>query len=230
MLGKNIIAHRGIFDNKKVPEHSIMAIEKAVKLGFSIEIDIQLTKDNKVVVFHDYNLDRMTKENGFIQEKEYSEIKEINLLDTKEVIPTLREVLEVVDNRVLLDIEIKNTKRISVTCDVVMDDLKNYNNYVLKSFNPKIVHYLKKNYPNIKVGLLLKKNYSNKIINSLMKSNFILKYCRPDFLAISKSLAKTKKYQKLSHKYPTMIWTIESDDDTSCDDYIYICNISPKKN
>ena len=51
-----------------------------------------------------------------------------------------------------------------------------------------------------------------------------------DFLAISKSLAKTKKYQKLSKKYPTMIWTIESDDDTSCDDFIYICNIRPKKN
>ena len=230
MVGKNIIAHRGIFDNKKIPENSLSAIEKALNLGYSIEIDVQLTKDNKIVVFHDYTLERMTKEKGFIQEIEYSKLKSITLLDTKERIPTLSDVLKLVDNKVLLDIEIKNTKRIKDTCNTLMRDLGNYNNYILKSFNPKIVHFLKRCYPNVKVGLLLKKNYSNKIISSLMRSNFILKYCKPDFLAISKSLAKTKKYQKLSKKYPTMIWTIESDDDTSCDDFIYICNIKPKKN
>ena len=55
-----MIAHRGLFDNhSEAPENSLAAFRKAVDQGFGIELDVQLTKDGKLVVFHDFDLKRM---------------------------------------------------------------------------------------------------------------------------------------------------------------------------
>ena len=51
-----IIAHRGIFNNLNIPENSIKSFKKALRLGYPIELDVHLTKDNILVVFHDHNL------------------------------------------------------------------------------------------------------------------------------------------------------------------------------
>ena len=61
-----IVAHRGIYNNINIPENSILAFKKALKYNYSIELDIQMTKDNVIVVFHDNNLERMTKINNKI--------------------------------------------------------------------------------------------------------------------------------------------------------------------
>ena len=55
-----LIAHRGIHDNIDIPENTLQAFKKAVKNNISIELDVQLTKDNVLVIFHDDNLKRMT--------------------------------------------------------------------------------------------------------------------------------------------------------------------------
>ena len=73
-INSKIIAHRGIFDNIKIPENSIKAFQKAIDKNIPIELDVQLTKDNVLVVFHDYTLDRMTSQKGILQKKTYEEI------------------------------------------------------------------------------------------------------------------------------------------------------------
>ena len=55
-----IIAHRGIHNNLDIPENSIKSFKEAIKQKLPIEFDVQLTKDNKIIIFHDYNLKRMT--------------------------------------------------------------------------------------------------------------------------------------------------------------------------
>ena len=60
MFNNLIIAHRGVHDNKNTPENSLKAFYKALIEKYPIELDIQLTKDNEIVVFHDKNLKRMT--------------------------------------------------------------------------------------------------------------------------------------------------------------------------
>ena len=58
-------AHRGLFDNKsEAPENSLAAFRKAVEAGYGIELDVQLSKDKKLVVFHDATLKRMCGEKG----------------------------------------------------------------------------------------------------------------------------------------------------------------------
>ena len=133
-----IIAHRGVFDNKSVPENSMLSFKNAIKYNYPIELDVQLTKDNKLVVFHDDNLLRMTGYDKLLQEANYSEISNLKLLNTNEKIPTFSEVLKLINNRVFLDIEVKNTKRVKETCDLLMKELINYSNYSIKSFNPFI--------------------------------------------------------------------------------------------
>ena len=118
------IAHRGVFDNKTIPENSLSAFKKAMSLHLAIELDVQLTKDQVVVVFHDENLKRMTGFDKDLIDMTYQEVQEHTLLHTKEKVPTLREVLQLVQEKVLLDIEVKDTKNISRICDLVMKELK----------------------------------------------------------------------------------------------------------
>ena len=219
-IPNNKIAHRGMFDNTKTPENSIAAFKKALKYNYSIELDVQLTKDNILVVFHDDNLKRMTGKDLLIEETNYKELKELKLLNTNEHIPTLDEVLNLVNNQVLLDIEVKNTKRIKEITNILKDKLCNYNNFVLKSFNPKIVRNLKKNI-NAEVGYLI--DSKHKFLSSIP----VIKYSKADFLSISKKLLNTKKFQKLKNKYQLLIWTIKDKDEIKDENIIYICNKLP---
>ena len=219
-IPNNKIAHRGMFDNIKIPENSIASFKKALKYNYSIELDVQLTKDNILVVFHDENLKRMTNLDKLVCETNYEEIKKLTLLNTKEYIPTLDEVLNIVNNKVLLDIEVKNTKKIKEITSILKDKLKNCNNYVLKSFNPRIVRYLKNNI-NAEVGYLI--NGKNKFLYS----NLVLKYSKADFLSISKKLLNTPKFKKLKNKYQLLIWTIKDKNEIKDENIIYICNELP---
>ena len=190
-IKNNKIAHRGVFNNKNIPENSLKAFEKAMSMDFSIELDIQLTKDNVLIVFHDENLKRLTGLNKKVTDCTYLEIKNLTLLETKEKIPTLKEVLDLIQKKVLLDIEIKGKKRIKTLCNLLVKELSDYENFILKSFNPRIVHYLKKHYPNLEVGYIIDKKKVPLLANKL-----IFLYTKPDFLAIHKSLLETKKFQK----------------------------------
>ena len=220
-LANNKIAHRGMFDNIKIPENSLKAFKKAIKYDYPIELDISVTKDNILIIFHDNNLKRMTGLDKLVEEVNYSEIKKLKLLNTNEYIPTLDEVLDLVNNKVLLDIEVKTTKKYKIVCDILKNKLKNYDNYILKSFNPRIVRYLKKNNPNIEVGYLLSDKYK------YLSNNLLIKYSKADFLSISKKLLKKKKFQKLKNKYQLLIWTIKDKDEIKDDNVIYVCNDLP---
>lgn len=218
-IKNNKIAHRGIFDNEKYPENSMKAFEKALSLGFAIELDIQKTKDNILIVFHDENLKRMTNFDKEVANTTYEEIKNLRLLKTSEKIPTLSEVLNLIQNQVLLDIEIKEKKDIQEICNLLIRELKDYHNFILKSFNPRIVHYLKTHYKDLEVGYIINKKHVSFFSNKLM-----LHYTNPDFLAIHKDLLTRKKFQKLKEKYPLLVWTIKKKDKINNKDYILICN------
>ena len=103
------IAHRGLH-TKDIPENSLSAFENALKNNYAIELDVQFTKDKEVVVFHDENLKRMTNDTRNIEDVNYDELKNLRLGNTNEIIPTLEEVLELVDSKVAILIEIKDCK------------------------------------------------------------------------------------------------------------------------
>lgn len=216
------IAHRGVFNNTSIPENSMSAFKKAISLHLGIELDVQLTKDNVLIVFHDDNLYRMTGINQDVSKAIYSDIKKYHLLDSKETIPTLQEVLELVQDKVFLDIEIKSTRKKREIVDLLEKTLYGYHNYVLQSFDPRIVRYLKKKNPTMMVGYLM--NRSINLYHIFLNSKLMIRYSKADFLAIHKKLLDTKKIQELKKKMPIFVWTIKKKDNISDEDYILICN------
>ncbi len=108
-----IIGHRGAMGH--IAENTIPSIKKAMELGVDgIEIDIFRCKTGELVVFHDEKLDRLTNSSGFIESLELDSIKKILVLD-KYRIPTLEEVLQLIDGQVKLNIELKGYETASPT-------------------------------------------------------------------------------------------------------------------
>lgn len=204
-----IIAHRGVHNNKDVPENSIIAFEKTINRGYAIEFDIQITKDNRLVIFHDDNMKRMTGIDKNIQDLYFDEVRNINLLDTKYNILEFCELLNLVNGKVLLDIEIKSCKKVNEVCDFVLKELDNYNGpLMLKSFDPRIVKCLKNKTDKYPIGLLVTYNSGNKLLNILVKTKLIYSYTKPSFIAFDKKMLNKKFYNKFK-KYPLFMWTID---------------------
>ena len=225
-----VIAHRGMFCNEEIPENSLMAFRRAMDYNRPIELDVQLTKDNTLVVFHDISLKRMCGVDKYVEDLTYQELMKYPLFSTKEKIPTFREVLELVNGKVLLDIEIKKTNQVEKICNKVLHELENYSgDILLKSFQPNIVRYLKK-HSTRPVGLLITRFPTSKFYSYFMSSPFLIKYCNPDFLAINKEIIKKKRIQKYRKTLPVFVWTITSQKEL--EEYFpyadsYLCNQLP---
>ena len=124
-MKNKLIAHRGLHD-KDTPENSMGALKKALEKDIAIEFDVHLLKDNKIVVFHDNNLKRMTGIDKKINELSYDEIKDIKLANSDEKIPLLEDVLKLVNGKVLLDIELKYDHEKYKLEDALIEVLKDY--------------------------------------------------------------------------------------------------------
>ena len=104
----HLFAHRGLFaKDQSIPENSMAAFSNAVAHGYGIELDIQLTKDKQLVVFHDHTLTRMCGIDLPVCEMTYEELRKYTLLDTDERIPLFKDVLDLVNGKVPLLVEIK---------------------------------------------------------------------------------------------------------------------------
>ena len=98
-MGVNF-AHRGLHSrDKSVPENSLAAFELAASAGYGIELDVQLSKDGQVVVFHDDTLDRVCGVHGRVDAFDYSQLREMKLCGSEQTIPLFTEVLQTIRGR-----------------------------------------------------------------------------------------------------------------------------------
>jgi glycerophosphoryl diester phosphodiesterase len=106
------IAHRGLHSlGEGRPENTLAAFETAVKAGYGIECDVHVSSDGVPVVFHDDGLERLTGERGCVRDLTAHELADIRVCGTSECIPTLDELLALVEGRVPLLIELKHIRR-----------------------------------------------------------------------------------------------------------------------
>ena len=148
-------AHRGLFDNRSRCENSLSAFRAAVEHGYGIELDLQMTADGRIVVFHDEDLMRMCASPLKIEQASYAQLAQYNLGQTHEKIPLFSQVLREVDGRVPLIVEIKSTEQVETVCLKVYDLLRRYpGDYCIESMNPLIVSWFYKNAPQIMRGQL----------------------------------------------------------------------------
>ncbi len=145
-MGRNF-AHRGLHsEDKSVPENSMEAFRQARDAGYGMELDVQLSRDGQVVVFHDDTLDRVCGVEGRVADKDYPELSELSLCGSGERIPLFGEVLESINGSVPLIVELKNGKRNKELCEKTYALLSGYKgDYCIESFNPLIVGWFRKN-------------------------------------------------------------------------------------
>ena len=138
-------AHRGLHSrDRSVPENSLKAFELAAEAGYGIELDVQLSKDGQVVVFHDDTLNRVCGIDARVDELNYAELRDLSLLDTEEKIPLFSDVLAVIRGRGPLIVELKNGRNNKELCEKTCEMLRKYNGEVcIESFNPMIVAWFR---------------------------------------------------------------------------------------
>lgn len=145
-MGRNF-AHRGLHsEDKTVPENSLEAFRQARDAGYGIELDVQLSKDGELMVFHDDTLERVCGVEGRVDERDCAELKELSLCGSEQRVPLLGEVLELVNGSVPLIVELKNGKRNTELCEKTYAMLSGYKgDYCIESFNPLIVGWFRRN-------------------------------------------------------------------------------------
>ena len=175
-LTSKLIAHRGLH-NKDIIENTITSFVKAMDNNFIIEFDIHMLKDKNIVVYHDYNLDRLTGINKVIETFDYLELSKIKIKN-KYMIPTLNQVLKVINGRVPILVEIKDLSDNKDFYELVATTLDNYNGeFAIQSMNPKIMDWFYKNRPNYIIGLIVFNELNYKIFKKyIRKIDFISVY------------------------------------------------------
>jgi glycerophosphoryl diester phosphodiesterase len=140
------LAHRGYHDlTDSRPENSFAAFRAAIEHGYGIELDVQLTSDDRPVVFHDYEMSRLTREKGPVRQRSLADLGTTRLTGGSDTIPSLDEVLALVAGQVPLLIEIKDQDggmgpNVGPLEESVAEALKPYDGPVaVMSFNPNAV-------------------------------------------------------------------------------------------
>jgi glycerophosphoryl diester phosphodiesterase len=138
------IAHRGLHDRAAGrPENSLAAFEHSCRLGFAAEMDLRLTRDGEVVAFHDRGLRRLTGMPGCVEDIDAAALTALRILGTDERVPYLREVLDLVDGRVPLLLEMKPSAFGPALEHAVLRALRGYRGDVaIQSFKRRSLRHL----------------------------------------------------------------------------------------
>lgn len=209
-------AHRGLYKNVEgCPENSLAAFVAAVDKGYGIELDVQLTADGQVVVFHDFDLKRACQLDKLVTDLTYEELASFKLFGSQETIPLFSEVLELIAGQVPLIIELKiEQKEVTPLCHAVRNCLANYTGlYCIESFSPLAVADFRKKQPQIVRGQLSGNLYGRQgILYWLLRNLWFNILSKPDFIAYELGCEKNfwLRLIKILYKTPLIAFTTQN--------------------
>lgn len=195
-LKRSLIAHRGVH-NFQIPENTLPAFVKSMDKNYIIELDIHILSDNAIVVYHDHNLKKLTGVNKVIETLSYAQLSKIKI-DKKYTIPTLEQVMHIVDGKVPIIIEVKDVDNNFKFEEELVKLLDNYKGeFAIQSMNPFVIDWFYKNRKNYVIGLI--------IFNDL-NYNILKKYTKKiDFISVY------KKQLPFKSNLLTLAWTIRNE-------------------
>ncbi|MCK7589035.1 glycerophosphodiester phosphodiesterase [Subsaxibacter sp. CAU 1640] len=201
------IGHRGAAGY--VAENTLESIDKALELGVDgVEIDVHLCASGELVVHHDLTLDRMTNGSGEIATWTLKELKYL-LVGDRYRIPTLVEVLDHLNARCLLNIELKGEDTAKPTVELLQQYIKDekyqYENILLSSFHFKELEIVSDLDPNFQLAVLTIKSIDEAI---LIAEKVNAKYLHPHTSVTSKVGVKAAHY----YGYKVNAWTANMKD------------------
>ena len=203
ILDYKIYAHRGIHED--VLENSIDAFKLAIDRSLPIELDVRLTKDKKVIVYHDKSLKRLFDKTDKIRDLKYKKILKL----TNREVCTLESVLRLVNGEVPIIIEVKKTKKDYKLEKVLVKILDDYDGkFAVKSFDRKTMLWFKKNREEYIRGLLVHNNI--KTIFDRYRLYRTIKKIDPDFLSVSYKLLNHRFMQRYRKRMKMLAYTVKS--------------------
>ena len=213
---KVLYAHRGLHNNERA-ENSMSAFKAAVEAGYGIELDIHLSKDGELVVFHDDTLNRVCGREGNVSDFTADELKAFKLSGTDDGVPRFADVLALVDGRVPLLVEIKESAGSTAVANAACKMLKEYKgDFIVESFNPMALMVVKKYLPDVSRGFLSQRYFEYEHYRKplfFLLQNLLLNFsCRPAFIAYDHRHAKSfsLRFVRRLFNLPTLAWTVRS--------------------
>ena len=205
-------AHRGLH-GAGVPENSPAAFAAAIERGLGIECDVQRTLDGQAVVFHDWELDRLTGETGAVARLSAAQLGRITLSGGSDGIPSLRQVLDQIAGKVPLLIELKSKRdrRVAALCLAVRRQLEGYRGpHAVMSFDPRVSRWFANNSPLTVRGLVVTEE-NDKALAGRLRRHLSLWHARPDFLAYDlRDLPSRFAAAQRRRGLPLLTWTVRS--------------------
>lgn len=189
VLNTKYFAHRGLHGFDGIPENSMKAFQNAVDHGYGIELDVQLTKDDVMVVHHDYDIKRTCGVNKKIRDLTYEQLRRYPLMETKERIPRFVDVLEMVHGQVPLLVELKMEHCDRKLCRLSAEALDSYHGlYCMESFHPYALFWFRMNRPEVIRGQLSmnfrKDQHKGSQLAYWAEQNLLTNFAtKPDFIA-----------------------------------------------
>lgn len=185
-----MFAHRGLFTaDQRIPENSLSAFRAAVEAGYGVELDVQLTKDEKVVVFHDDNVKRVCGPDARVDSYTFDELQALPLFASDERIPLFTDVLDIVDGKIPVIVEFKCGGDWKTLCEKTVALLRERGgDYCVESFHPMLVRWFYKNEPQMLRGQLSEAAYYSRKYMPLWQSLIVSRtmtnvVAHPQFIA-----------------------------------------------
>ena len=152
-----IIGHRGAAE--LAPENTLKSVKAALESGVDmVEIDIALCKTGETLLMHDDKVDRCTNGKGYIAELSYGELRKLDAGDS-ETIPTLKEVIDLIDGRVPLNVEIKGKGSSIAVAEILRDEIQNNgrstDDFLVSSFDHVELMHFKKLFSEIRISPII---------------------------------------------------------------------------
>ncbi|WP_296721375.1 glycerophosphodiester phosphodiesterase family protein [Erythrobacter sp.] len=205
-------AHRGLH-GEGVPENSRAAAAAAIAAGMGIECDVQRSRDDHPMVFHDWDLARLTGGEGETGQRIAEELETLRLLGTDQLPMRLVTLLEFVAGRVPVLIEIKSRPGYDVerTCQCVSLLLKDYSgDHAVMSFDPRVPRWFRRQSLETPCGLVMREDEFGHT-QSAWQRRLARWIARPDFLAYHIAALPSRWVVRLRAKgMPVLTWTVNS--------------------
>lgn len=211
----SLIAHRGLH-SKGIPENSLKAFIEATKNGYDIELDLQLTKDDRIIVFHDNTLARLCGVDKKVSSLTYDELSAYTLKETSHTIPLFIDILDNIPSTTNLMIELKTGRQIKKLVTLFLDVIRKYDfQFVVQSFDPRIVRIVRKLAPDITRGYITKdRQIDCNFLNTIIKILPIHSWAQPDYYVYKfDNLPNDVMNKYKSQGIPILSYTVTSNEE-----------------
>jgi glycerophosphoryl diester phosphodiesterase len=196
-----------------VPENSLAAAEGAMARGMGIECDIQMTADGVPLVFHDWELSRLTGAQGMVAARPAGETVALHLLGTDQHPPRLADLLDAIAGAVPLLIEVKSMPGYDVepSCRAVAAGLGRYQGDIaVMSFDPRVPEWFAGHAPELTRGLVGTDSFENGF-EGVWRLPEAIAQAQPDFLAVDvRDLHRPEAAAWRAGGGPLLTWTVRS--------------------